>query len=134
MSRGEDEGRVAAAALALVGTRFRLHGREDGGLDCVGLVGRALAASGWRGEVPTGYPLRGGDAAKAAALLDTSLPRGDGRQPGDILLVAPGPGQLHLAIRTARGIVHADAALRRVVERPGPPPWPVIAAWRTEGT
>ena len=30
-----------------------------------------------------------------------------------------GPGQLHFAVRTTRGLVHADATLRRVVERPG---------------
>ena len=124
--------RVAAAALAMAGTRFRLHGRDPEGIDCVGLVAHALAASGWAGEVPTGYPLRGGDAQRVAALLDTQLARGDGERPGDLLLAAPGPGQLHLAIRTARGIVHADATLRRVVERPGALPWPLIAAWRME--
>ena len=31
------------------------------------------------------------------------------------------------------GFVHADAQLRRVVERPGEPPWPVIGIWRFEG-
>jgi hypothetical protein len=28
------------------------------------------------------------------------------------------------------GIVHADMAARRVVERGGPVPWPIEAAWR----
>jgi hypothetical protein len=28
------------------------------------------------------------------------------------------------------GIIHADAQLRRVVERPGPLPWPEIGRWR----
>ena len=28
------------------------------------------------------------------------------------------------------GIIHADAMLRRVVERPGPVPWPVLGRWR----
>ena len=134
MSGATDGERVAAAALAMVGTRFRLHGRDPrDGLDCVGLVAHALAASGWIGEVPTGYALRGGDPARVTVMLDGLLPRGDGSRPGAILLAAPGPAQLHLAIRTADGIVHADAGLRRVVERPGPPPWPIIAAWQTEG-
>lgn len=126
---------VAAAALATVGARFRLHGRDPGeGLDCVGLAAHALAAGGWRGgAVPTGYAVRGGDRGRVAALLDAALVRCAGDGTGDILLVAAGPGQLHLAVRTERGIVHADAGLRRVVERPGPLPWPVIGAWRIGG-
>lgn len=47
-----------------------------------------------------------------------------------MLLMAAGPGQLHLGIRTVGGFVHADAGLRRVVERPGMPPWPLIGVWR----
>ena len=36
---------LAAAAESLVGTRFRLHGRDpDTGLDCVGLLAASLAA------------------------------------------------------------------------------------------
>ena len=126
--------RIAAAALAAVGTRFRLHGRNlDTGLDCVGLVAHSLAASGWEDEVPTGYALRGRDPTGVAALFDAHFARGDGQRPGDILLVVPGAAQLHLSITTHRGVVHADAGLRRVVERPGPLPWPLIGAWRTEG-
>ena len=49
---------------------------------------------------------------------------------GDVLLALAGPGQLHLAIWTGDGVIHADAMLRRVVERPGAPPWPVVSVWR----
>jgi hypothetical protein len=31
------------------------------------------------------------------------------------------------------GVVHADAALRRVVERQGALAWPLVAAWRAPG-
>lgn len=124
MTAGE---RVAARALATVGARFRLHGRDPAtGLDCVGVAAVAL---GWE-AVPTGYALRGGDAVRVAALLDARLARGDGAVVGDLLLVAAGAGQLHFAVRTATGVVHADAGLRRVVERPGTGPWPLLAAWR----
>jgi cell wall-associated NlpC family hydrolase len=107
---------VADAARALIGTRFRAQGRGADGLDCVGLAAAALSAGGYEGSVPRGYALRGGDPARVAVRLDAVLARGDGEAPGDLLLCASGPGQLHLAIRTADGIVHA--------------PWPVLGAWR----
>ena len=130
MSAGE---RVAAAARDAVGASFRLHGRTPAsGLDCVGLVAHALAAGGHAGAVPTGYRLRTGDADRVAAVLDEAIGRAAGNRPGDVLLMRTGPGQLHLGIRTAGGLVHADAGLRRVVERPGPLPWPLLGAWRME--
>lgn len=122
---------VADAAAALVGTPFRLHGREaDHGLDCVGVVALALRATGRVVAVPSGYALRGGDPARVIAAIDARLPRAAGDAPGDVLLMTMGPGQLHLAVRVAGGIVHADASLRRVVRRPGDPSWPLLAAWR----
>ena len=130
--------KVAGAARALVGTRFGLHGRGER-LDCVGLAAAALAAGGWRGEVPTGYRLRGGDADRVAAVIGAGAIGAaltvvaEGWRAGDLLLVAAGPGQLHLLIVTDGGFVHADAGLGRVVERPGAVPWPVLGCWRMEG-
>ncbi len=49
---------------------------------------------------------------------------------GDVLVVRPGPMQLHVVILTDIGFLHADASLRRVVEVPGQVPWPVLSAWR----
>lgn len=117
---------VAAAALAAVGARFRFHGREpDSGLDCVGLVAWATGV-----EAPTGYALRGGDPAAAAAMLDGVLMRVEDATVGDVLLMRTGSGQLHLGVWTADGLVHADAGLRRVVVRPGAVEWPVLGRWR----
>jgi len=127
MSAGE---RAVAAARAAVGARFRLHGRDPAsGLDCVGLAALALGVDG----VPSGYALRFGDVAlvgraiEAAGLLPVADPR-----PGDLLLLRAGPGQLHFALQTADGMIHADATLRRVVER-REIPWPVIGRWRRGG-
>lgn len=123
--------RAAAAALGCVGAGFRLHGRTpDSGLDCVGLAAHALRAGGWAGAAPTGYGLRGGDTAAVSAMLDAGLARAEGARPGDVVLMRTGPGQLHLGVRVADGLVHADAGLRRVVMRPGPPPWAVLGCWR----
>jgi len=120
-----------AAARGAVGVRFRLHGREPAfGLDCVGLAAVAARAAGFTGAIPADYAIRGADPS--AAIDATALVRVAPPAPGDLLLFAAGPAQFHLAILVAGGIVHADAMLRRVVERPGPLPWPLIAAWRFE--
>lgn len=115
-------------ARAAVGTPFRLHGRDARGLDCVGLV--ALA---WGLSVPTGYRMRTGDpavVARGAAAL--GLVEATTALAGDVVLFASGPGQLHLGIDSGAGLIHADAGLRRVVERPGVAPWPILARWRRE--
>lgn len=120
---------VALAAQALVGVRFRLHGRDPAaGLDCVGLVAAALQA-----VAPAGYGLRNRDIsgpmayATTAGLTETS---GD-IAPGDVLLVRCGAVQHHLLIAgPGGGFIHAHAGLRRVVATPGPLPWPLERHWR----
>jgi hypothetical protein len=119
---------IVAAARACIGATFRLHGRAIAtGLDCVGVVALAYA----RDRVPGGYALRGGDPARVIAAIESAgFVRVDTCRPADLLLLAPGPYQHHLAVRTDHGFVHADAGLRRVVETPGSPRWPLIGAWR----
>ncbi|AQR74424.1 NlpC/P60 family protein [Sphingomonas sp. LM7] len=130
MTPGE---RAVAAARAALGVGFRLHGRGADGLDCVGLVALALRAEGFAGSVPSGYRLRSGDAGRiCAAIAATGLVPVADDQAGDLLLMRPGPGQLHFAIRTETGMIHADAMLRRVVER-DELPWPVVGRWRIAG-
>ena len=132
MSSGGD--RIAERALALVGTRFRPQGRDPAhGLDC---VGAAAAAAGVPAErVPTGYDLKGQKLAEVEhGLCDLGCRpvAGDALHSGDILVCAPAPAQFHVVVVVRGGFVHADAMLRRVVERPFPVPWPVIGAWRLE--
>lgn len=123
------------AARAALGSKFRGHGRDPAfGLDCVGLAALAIRAEGHRGAIPASYALRGGDAGSVLRLIDaTGLARADPPAPGNLMLFHTGPAQFHLAIAVAGGMIHADAMLRRVVERPGTPPWPMIAAWRSQG-
>lgn len=128
MSAGE---RVLARARAVLGSRFRLHGRDPAtGLDCVGLAGHAFAVSA---RLPSGYGLGVRDRARMAPVI-----AGFGLVPGeagagDLLLVSSGRGRLHFVIADgsgeACGGVHADLALGRVVERPGPLPWQMLGRW-----
>lgn len=119
--------RAIARARALVGTPFRLHGRDKQGVDCVGLVALAFRQP----LVPSGYALRTADAAAVTApLLAFGFRERRTIEPGDILLLDAGPAQLHLGLWTGDALIHADAALRRVVETPGAPRWPIISIWR----
>ncbi|QHD67852.1 peptidoglycan endopeptidase [Sphingobium yanoikuyae] len=123
---------IAAAARALVGVPFRLQGRDPAlGLDCVGLVGAAMRAAGYAPMMPGDYGLRFGDDRRA-----DEWARAAGLRPvrtgavGDMMLVRPGALHRHLLILVPGGFVHAHAGLRRVVETPGAPPWPVLRIWR----
>lgn len=125
---------VAHAASELVGVPFRLHGRDpEQGLDCIGVAACALKAAGFQAIAPCGYSLSNSSidrhlrCAGASGLEPAESPV----QPGDIVLVTPGPAQHHLLVADAAGgFVHAHAGLRRVVNVPAPLPWPVIRIWR----
>lgn len=121
---------IVARARACVGVRFRAQGRGREGLDCIGLVAAALGVE----QVRADYALRGGSANELAGELRAAgLRPADKPCPGDVLVMRAGPGQLHLGIWTGGGLIHADAGLRRVVERPGEPPWPIVERWRVHG-
>ncbi len=131
MTRPHEEARarVVAAARDLVGVRFRAQGRDPAwGLDCVGLVAVALLRAGADVALPCDY------ASARGRMPPVTLPAGwracAGDVAGDVLLCRVSAAQLHLAIRSVDGIVHADAQARRVVARPGAVPWPIERAWR----
>jgi lipoprotein Spr len=122
--------RIVARARALIGVRFRPQGRSAAtGLDCIGLAAAALGVP----AVPRDYPPHGGGITRLnGALAAAGLREVSEARAGDLLVAAPATARLHLAIATGTGLVHADAGLRRVAERPGPPPWPVLGIWRTK--
>ena len=123
--------RLVAAGRALIGAPFRPQGRSaETGLDCLGVV--ALAAGADLAAIRRDYRLRDFDPeAIGRALEALGFDPADGpARSGDVLIVAPAPGRLHVAIVTPPGHLHADAGLRRVVEVPGAVPWPILSAWR----
>ena len=125
---------LAAAAQALVGTPFRLHGRcRRIGLDCVGLVGASLEACGRQPHYPQGYRLRNAAIARWMEFADLNgLTRAAGPVLcGDIVLTRPGPGQHHLLVALGHDrFVHAHAGLRKVVAQHPVIDTPPLARWR----
>lgn len=118
----------AERARAWVGTRFRPQGRSAYGLDCIGLVMVTFAIP--PDQVRRDYRLRGDHLRELASHLSAHFRRVRASRPGDILLMRIAEDQLHLAVRTNAGFVHAHAGVGRVVETPGDPPWPIIAIYR----
>ena len=126
--------RFASHAEQLIGTRFRLHGRDpETGLDCIGLAACAFERTGAANIAPSGYALRNLDISRH---LKTLLPAGFSpvhgeAERGDMLLVRPGPSQQHLLIALGQTrFVHAHAGLGRVVIQTGLSGWPVLHHWR----
>jgi hypothetical protein len=123
---------LAEAALSLVGSPFRLHGRDpQTGIDCVGLVAAAIDRTGGEVSAPRGYSMRATDIGQflgcaAASGLVPAAAAAD----GEVVLVAVHSLQPHLLVRVPSGHVHAHAALGRVTVLPDPLPWPVIRQWR----
>ena len=104
------------------------------GLDCVGLVLLAMAEIGRPVRLPVSYQLRTIEPERFLQLPEAAgfiQPTDPELEEGDVLVLAPGPAQLHLAVvAVGGGIIHAHAGLRRVVRTPFPLPWPIIGHWR----
>jgi lipoprotein Spr len=128
--RSDPASRVATAR-ALIGTPFRLQGRDFDGLDCIGLIANIHGLSE---AAPRSYALRGMPVDQAMEMLDRHFARRSAAPPqvADILLLRPGLDQLHLGLWTGTGLVHAHAGLRRVVETPGKPAFPLLGIWYQE--
>ncbi len=121
---------IVLAARACIGTRFRPQGRIPGvGLDCIGVALVAAAAAGTPFDVP-GYTLDGDDQRRLDSVIAGRCRTVTVASAGDIIVAAPAAGRRHLVVVTGRGVVHAHAGLRRVVEGPLDPGWQVIARWR----
>jgi len=129
---------LAQAALALVGTPFRLHGRDPvHGLDCVGLIEAALRECGIAAHLPFDYALRNRsmpELGPITAILGLKRARGAVRR-GDVLLLRISACQYHFAIAVDGDLaVHAHAGLGRVVCGPLLPEWTPCSRWRLTRT
>ncbi|RYD83943.1 MAG: hypothetical protein EOP61_40760 [Sphingomonadales bacterium] len=127
-------GQLAAAAQALVGSRFRLHGRDPAtGLDCVGVLAAALGAIGREAPLPVAYHLRSRAIPNLAGVAQQCglVPVESAAETGDVLLARVGKCQFHLVIAAHGGnFIHAHAGLKRVVIGPLGDDWRVTCHWR----
>jgi cell wall-associated NlpC family hydrolase len=119
-------------ARSLVGVPFRPQGRHPkSGLDCAGVVlwTFSIAAQAARRN----YRLRGFYLGEIRATLSTWFEEvAEGKASvGDVLLFAIRDDQAHLAVSCGDSFVHANAALRRVVETPMTAGWTLAAAFRS---
>ncbi len=126
--------RLAAAAEALVGTPFRLHGRDPAtGLDCIGVLAHALQAIGRAAPLPEAYSLRARQVPGLAAIAEACgfAPATGTCAPGDVQFARIGPVQYHLLIAARDGrFVHAHAGARRVVIGKLAESWAIVGQWR----
>ena len=113
-------------ARSLVGCAFRPQGRNPQfGLDCVGLVLVVFQIEAR--QVRRDYRLRGSHKDELRAGLSRFFVPVANPRAGDVLLSEVARNQMHLMINCGTSFVHADAGLRRIVETPGQPCWPIAA-------
>jgi hypothetical protein len=102
----------------------------------VGVVLIAARGAGIRLDRTPAYDLSGDNAALMEAVFianGCARLRVDEAGPGDVAVLAPAAGRLHLGVLTPRGMVHAHAGLGQVVEGPVDPDWIWVGAWRLLG-
>lgn len=126
---------IAGRAEQLIGAPFRFQGRDPvHGLDCVGVAKLALAAVAGPHLPDFRYRLRGPGrmtCLKWAEQVGLRCLHCDApSQCGDIICVAPGPGQHHLLVATRGAVVHAHYRIGNVVRWPDCNGWPKLAHWR----
>ena len=133
-----DREKLAQAAATLIGTPFRLFGRDPTrGLDCIGLLHVSLEIIGRKPRLPVGYKLRNSKPEQwfVFASYCGFHPACDLPLPGDVLLTAPSPGQQHLElVETCEMVIHAHAGLRKVVRQRLDTERPALAHWRLSKT
>jgi len=122
---------VVERARSLVGCAFRPQGRDPTiGLDCIGLVVAVFQIE--PRQVRRNYRLGGPHGGELETELARFFQRVTAPQAGDVLLCEIARTHTHLAVHCGRSFVHAHAGIRRVVETPGEPGWPITAFRRLQ--
>lgn len=109
---------VVAEARTWLGTKFLHQGRIKGaGVDCVGLMVGIAQRFGWQYQDVPAYGRQPNFAVMREALEKNLVPISmKEARPADILWFAFGEKATHLGLITDRGLIHATALYRCVVE------------------
>lgn len=113
---------VVSAARSYLGVKFRLHGRDRTGLDCVGLLYRVLSDLGMKIPDDTDYD-RHPNVEKLQRTLDAYSVRAMSSIPcnGQVLKIRQFIFPMHVAILAVdqgrATIIHANVKRQKVVEQ-----------------
>jgi cell wall-associated NlpC family hydrolase len=125
---------IVDEARTYLNVRWHHQGRNMAGVDCLGLVILVAHQLGLTdfdtadyGRIPDGQRLRAG--------LTEHMDVTRTHQPGDVLLMRFEQHPQHVAIVTDRGIIHAYAQVRKVVEHRLDSVWSsrIVAAYSFNG-
>lgn len=123
-----------AEARSWLGVRWLHQGRNRHGVDCIGL----LLVTCWALEL-TDYDVSGYGRSPNADFMrrecDRLMVPSAAPRPGDVYLMRFGTEPQHIAIATERGLLHAYAPARKVVETTLPDAWRprIVAAYTVPG-
>lgn len=129
---------MAREAQSWLGVKFCHMGRDRRrGVDCVGLLVQACRAVGVEIEAPSSYPKRPttGFAMESMKRIARRIAPEEARV-GDLVHMAFAGQATHVGILTDQGVVHATAAMRRVVEhsiKNGIPGGVIVGYYRLRG-
>jgi cell wall-associated NlpC family hydrolase len=107
---------IVEEARKYLGVRFRHQGRTVAGIDCAGLILNVGNDLGLIEYSETGYARRPNSYAMLNSLNKNLQPVLGEPQAGDIILFSYFGRPQHLGFRTDRGMIHAFANARKVVE------------------
>lgn len=113
------------AARQSLGTRFRHQGRSaKHGVDCVGLIIVAARSLGYNLQDTLVYGRQPQPADFYHYITCNALVEVQAASPGDVGLFDFGAGPQHAALFTPKGMIHAYAPARKVIEHGFRAPWP----------
>jgi cell wall-associated NlpC family hydrolase len=121
-------------AREMLGVRWHHQGRNEYGIDCIGLAIYIAKKRGLSDYDETGYG-RLPESKRLWLALNAQMDRVKEMQPGDLLLMRFEIEPQHVAFYTGDSIIHALTQARKVVEHPLDQLWlsRVVAIFRFRG-